>query len=194
MCQHLTIPLWGRLYKPIAHLKSWQRLIVPSYGRGTWQILNRMYDSGLDSPMPIYYATVKSGAWLPNSLLLTEHVGDILEVQTNLKNDSLHIDESGKLKLFHQLAQFANRLHAIGIYAFPLRYFHIAATHLHTDEHKFYLCDLDKALLWNPSACGLLHNLLRRKDVHRLTKQIHMYAGHKAADHFLIPIKEPYTR
>ncbi len=189
VCEQLAIPLWGRLYKPIAHLKSWQRLIAPSYGRATWKILHRMHDRGLVSPMPIYYGLVKGRGWLPHRLLLAEHVGNLRELQEDLQNDSLRMDESGRMQLFEQLAQFANRLHAIGIYSFSLRYFHIAAEPIRTGRHKFYLCDLDKALLWSPSARGSIHRLLRRKDIDRLGRQIHRYAGQEAAEHFLAAIE-----
>lgn len=164
------IKLWGKRYRWAGVMKSFQRVFEPGFGRGTWNILCRMYNQGFDCPFPVAFQKLKRGPFTVGAMLLAEHLGTISQVKTFLRTDFMFLNEDARMLFVEQMVSYWNRLHDLGLHSLSPRYLH--GKNMDNPEQQepgFYLFDLDKVgLSWGHG--GKWHNLCVALDNRRLRR------------------------
>ena len=169
------IKLWGKRYLWTGVIKSFQRVFEPSFGRGTWKILCRMYNQGLDCPFPIAFQRLKRGPFTVGEMLLAEHLGEITQVKFFLRTDYVFLNEEARMLFVERMVSYWNRLHDLGLHSISPRYLHGQnMSNPGQQKPSFYLFDLDKVgLSWRQG--GLWHSVGVALDNRRLRRFLRDY-------------------
>ena len=168
-CNDRDILLWGKRYLWAGQVRSLERLSMPAYASATWAILHAMSDHRIPGAQPVACRKLRRFGLTVGSILLAEHLGDVLSLKDYLKTRAQTLTPDQRRAIVSALAGTVRRLHAAGIYDFPPRYFRLAGTGASHHEMRIYVFDLDKAH-FAPRAPRWVRCLCRCRDLRRLTK------------------------
>ncbi len=167
------VRLWGKRYKIGGFLASFKRAFLPSYESATWGILCTLHSHGISSPVPIIRCRPKKGHIATGTLILAEHVGRTQSLKTLIRSNFASMPAEQRMTLVRKLADYVSQVHAVGVYDFTPRYFHIK--NLDDPENlRFYLFDLDKAHLPR-RAPAWLRRYSRSRGLRRLRRMLQHY-------------------
>ena len=165
--------LWGKRYRWVGFVKSFQRLFLPAYDSATWNILCAMHNAGMASPVPIVWERVRRRGVPVGGIILAEHIGQVEQLQGFIRAGFALLPAERRAALLDKLAGLVNRLHALDVYDFTPRYFW--GSGWSGGEITLYLFDLDKAHLLR-SVPAFIKRHYRSRGIRRLKRLIEQFA------------------
>lgn len=172
----MTVRLWGRRYHWAGWMRSLSRVVFPMYGTATRRALGLLKSHGLPAPELLYHERYHKGPFRAGSLILSEHVGDLEPFKQFADAGFCLLSESARRTMLRRLARFVVGFQDAGIYHVSPRYIHGRNYDHPEGKAEFYLCDLDKVLIWE-GCPSLLARRMRRRDRKRLLRRLRLSLG-----------------
>jgi len=168
------VELWGKLYKWAGHVKSFQRLFTPAFGRVSWRILLLLHGNSVSCPVPVVYRKIGGKGYTRGALMLASHVGPVTSLKQFLRSGFGGLSADRRLAFCEALAAFVSSLHRLGVCNFKPRYLYLRAPASGSEREAFYLFDLDKAFA-GFGGPGFVGRFLQRRDLRRLRRLLAPY-------------------
>jgi hypothetical protein len=170
------VQLWGRQYRWTGWFRAVSRIFFPMYAEATYRALCLLSSRGVSAPEVLYYKRHRKGPFRAGSILLTEHLGKLTPFKDFADAGFRLLPEQARRTMVKRLAQFVSDIQEAGIYHVSPRYIHGRNYDDPEGKAEFYLCDLDKVLIWEHCP-QFIARWLRRRDLTRLERRLRLGLG-----------------
>lgn len=167
---------WGRRYTALGALRGRLVPFVPTYARGSWNVLCALQARGIAAPVPLARATQRCLGIPTAQIVLAHDPGDVRPSKRHLLESKAfrRLPPDARAATLRSLRNFVDSLHGAGCFQLKLRNLCVRACDdgaIDAAAPDFILCNVD-TVVFLPKAPAWLRVRLARHDRRRIATTI----------------------